>query len=379
MRVDLDAKVVTRDGEKLGTVQRAVIDPQSNDVTEFVISTGTLFGHDVLLPRTEVDQATQDGDRLRLRLTKEEVERLPVYVPDNYIPPPSTWVAPEGLGFPYGGFLWPAAITPDLAFPAYGSFGGGALPGDAPGTAAATPTTAAGGTQQAPRPQGTGDYDGRPSLAKGDLVLNPEGDGVGVVDDVLLDERTGHLRGFVLRVGSAFRTLFGGGEKVEIPIDWVESIAEGAVHLRTDKLDRRARDRSKPASRETAETTPPLPAVRANELEETIDAISAEDGVVTPEYAPAIVRPPAVPMRVHIQPGMEVFGSDGVSVGLVKEVRGEDFLVDRTMRRDVYVPLEAVQGVATDVAPERVILGVSAEQVGEMGWAEPPLVGRAEE
>jgi hypothetical protein len=34
MRVDLDAKVQTRDGEAAGSVQRAVIDPQANEVSD---------------------------------------------------------------------------------------------------------------------------------------------------------------------------------------------------------------------------------------------------------------------------------------------------------------------------------------------------------
>ena len=40
MRVDLDAKVRTHDGEDAGSVQRAVVDPRTNEVMELVITTG---------------------------------------------------------------------------------------------------------------------------------------------------------------------------------------------------------------------------------------------------------------------------------------------------------------------------------------------------
>ena len=61
MRVDLDAKIRTSDGKDAGSVQRAVVDPDTNEVTHFVVSTGGLLGHDVLLPREQIEGATRDG------------------------------------------------------------------------------------------------------------------------------------------------------------------------------------------------------------------------------------------------------------------------------------------------------------------------------
>ena len=43
MRVDLHARVLARDGDELGHVQRAVVDPRSNEITHFVVRTGGLF------------------------------------------------------------------------------------------------------------------------------------------------------------------------------------------------------------------------------------------------------------------------------------------------------------------------------------------------
>src|SRR5438046_10518467 len=107
MRIDLDAKVRTRDGEHAGSVQRAVVDPRTNEVTEFVVGTGGFLGKDVLVPRTEVERADADGDAIRLRLTKEELEQLPAYVPANYVVPPTGAALPMAYGFPDSGYLWP--------------------------------------------------------------------------------------------------------------------------------------------------------------------------------------------------------------------------------------------------------------------------------
>jgi hypothetical protein len=58
-------KVLTREAKTAGRLQQAVVDPRTNEVTEFVMSTDGLLGHDVLVPRKEVDQACPEDDVLR--------------------------------------------------------------------------------------------------------------------------------------------------------------------------------------------------------------------------------------------------------------------------------------------------------------------------
>jgi hypothetical protein len=77
--------------------------------------------------------------------------------------------------------------------------------------------------------------------------------------------------------------------------------------------------------------------------------------------------------RAEVRVGMEVVGFDGESVGLVKEVRANDFLLDRVMRRDLYVPLSAVERVVLDVVPEQVVLNVRGADVAVADWESPPL------
>ena len=73
--------------------------------------------------------------------------------------------------------------------------------------------------------------------------------------------------------------------------------------------------------------------------------------------------------QLRCAPGMRVVGSDGDDVGRVKECRESDFLVDRSMQRDIYVPYSAVQ----DISDDTVALNIPADQVDEMGWAKPSL------
>jgi hypothetical protein len=78
----------------------------------------------------------------------------------------------------------------------------------------------------------------------------------------------------------------------------------------------------------------------------------------------------------QVRPGMDVDGADGEPVGAVKEVRSSDFLVDRPLARDLYVPIAAVRAIVDETATEagrpRIILTVASDRVDEMGWPSPP-------
>jgi hypothetical protein len=79
---------------------------------------------------------------------------------------------------------------------------------------------------------------------------------------------------------------------------------------------------------------------------------------------------------IQLTEGMPVFGSDGAQVGVVKEVRDHDFLLDLSNQPgqlDVYVPLEYV----LDTAGGRATLTVQAYEIGGMGWETPTELRRA--
>jgi hypothetical protein len=71
-----------------------------------------------------------------------------------------------------------------------------------------------------------------------------------------------------------------------------------------------------------------------------------------------------------IRQGMKVFTSDDQEIGEVKEVRDHDFLVDRPMARDIYVPLDACE----NISHERIHIGVPENEIGNQGWENPELI-----
>ena len=209
MRLDLDAKVRAHDGEEIGSVDRAIVDPRTNEVTHIVVRTGAIFGRDIMVPRSDLERANQDGDIVQLDLSKDELERFPDFVPEQYGAPPPTWVAPAGYGFPSSGYAWPVAMDPMM----------GPMPMVVPDEAV---------DDEIEEPD-------QVTLTKGALVLDRDSDDIGVVDDLRFDAESGQLQGFVLRVGGALRTLFGGGDTVEVSRYQIESVGESVVKLRLAK------------------------------------------------------------------------------------------------------------------------------------------------
>jgi hypothetical protein len=66
--------------------------------------------------------------------------------------------------------------------------------------------------------------------------------------------------------------------------------------------------------------------------------------------------------------GAEVVGSDGEKVGDLKTVGDADFVVGRTLRSDLHIPVRHVREVTGD---NKIVLDVSAEQAKEARWGGP--------
>jgi hypothetical protein len=232
MRIDLDAKVRTRDGVEAGTIERAVLDPNGAWVREYVVNTGGLLGRSVLVPSAEVEASGRQGDTLTLRLSKHDLDRLPTYLPERYVLPPVGWTAPVALGFPETAYLWPAPLMPPTQAPPE------ATPVRPAGMDEASDSSQAGSTVVRPDNQEIG-------LTRDSVVLDRYGNDVGVVDEMRVDPATEAVLGFTLRMGGLLRTLFGGGEKLEVTRSQIDHVTDGAVHLRLtrDELEQMARSR----------------------------------------------------------------------------------------------------------------------------------------
>ncbi|HEV2126757.1 MAG TPA: hypothetical protein VGW38_28705, partial [Chloroflexota bacterium] len=65
-----------------------------------------------------------------------------------------------------------------------------------------------------------------------------------------------------------------------------------------------------------------------------------------------------------------VVDAEGNSIGIVKEVRESDFLVDRPMKRDVYI----TYGDVRELAGNRLLLKITADDVDRLDFPSPSLL-----
>jgi hypothetical protein len=107
MRIEHEAKVRTKDGHDAGHVKHAIWDPDGSSITQYVVATGGLLGHDVVVSPELLESGTRDGSAIVLNMTKHELDELSHYESAEYAPPPADWRAPSVHGFPSGGYLWP--------------------------------------------------------------------------------------------------------------------------------------------------------------------------------------------------------------------------------------------------------------------------------
>ena len=75
----------------------------------------------------------------------------------------------------------------------------------------------------------------------------------------------------------------------------------------------------------------------------------------------------------QLRQGMGVVSADGDTLGHVKLVRQGDFLLDRPLQRDLYVPFDAVD----EVVDTWVRLTIPARWIDGMGWPSPRLLAAA--
>jgi len=195
MRIDLNARIRTKDGHEAGKIHRVLIDPETERITGFVVSTSRLLGRDVIVSEDMFADASPDGETITLTLNKKELDTQPSFEEDGFVTPPAGWSAPDlGYAIPPESFLWPA----DSALADVGE-----------------------------RP--------RPSIKKGDTVKDRDGDVVGTVDDIRFDEKTGEVLSLIVRAGAGLERLFGAGKVAEISRGDILRIAEGEVRLGVDR------------------------------------------------------------------------------------------------------------------------------------------------
>jgi uncharacterized protein YrrD len=208
MRIDLGTDVFGSDGEKVGSVERIVVDSNTKQIHKFVVHRGFLTHDDKLV---DIDMVTsQDDDGLRLDLASEQVNQLPDYVEERFVQIPEDerdalpFIIPSAMGA--GGYLYGAP------------YAGRGYEGSQDSFFDTAPAVAPIIEEKSNIPETD------VMISEGTDVYGADGDKVGTVNEVLVSNN-GAINGFIVKKGLIFK------KDVRVPIDWVASADGDEIRL----------------------------------------------------------------------------------------------------------------------------------------------------
>lgn len=202
MQFQEGAHVFTADGEQVGTVDRVVLDPKTNEVSHIVVREGWLFAEDKLVPITAIDRAA--GERIELKSDVENFDELPLFQEAHYVTPGEIPEdrQPDGEAsqlywYPPAGAAWSGYYTSYYGYPLspYVHY------------------------MEQNIPEGT------VGLKEGAQVVSLDGHNVGRVERVFTNDELHRATHLLITEGWFFQ------EKRLIPVDWVVAVGEYEIRL----------------------------------------------------------------------------------------------------------------------------------------------------
>ncbi|MGD8654100.1 MAG: PRC-barrel domain-containing protein [Desulfobacterales bacterium] len=205
MQFKENAVVMTFSGQKVGRIERVVIDPKSHELTHFVVKKGFLFTEDKVIAIDDVESATEE--RVLLKEGRQDPDDFPDFEETHYVPvKDDRMAADDGSGgrdplawyYPLPGGAW--WQTKNFTYP------GMSKPVYVRRTDVNIP-------------------DGTVALEEGAKVLSADGEHVGDIERVYVDDDEQRVTHLLISQGlvSKSRRL--------IPSMWVDSVSEEIVRL----------------------------------------------------------------------------------------------------------------------------------------------------
>lgn len=206
LQIELGQDVFASDGEKVGSVDRLVLNPETHAIEQFIIHSGFFTREDKLIETGLVRSADQNG--VRLNASSDEVHALPTFVEENY--------AAASAGSLTGG----GVVIPNAG-------GVGQLLYDAPRTGRGYPGT---GSYFDPAPINPPPLEPASNVPETDTIIDEgtdvigsNGEKLGTVGEVAFGS-DGQLEAFIVKAGLLFK------HDVRVSADQIAEI--GADHVR---------------------------------------------------------------------------------------------------------------------------------------------------
>jgi uncharacterized protein YrrD len=206
MKADMEFKqgvgVFTAKGDKMGTIERVVVDPATKEVSHVIVQPGLWFTEDKVVPVDLIARATEE--RITLIEDAGDLNAMPRFEETRYVP----------------AILAREQSAPNRPQPLYYVPPVGSRWSDLAG--------------QIRRDEGRPRYvrrternipEGAVALQEGTQVISADGKRVGDVEDVFVDEKDDSITHLLISRGFLFK------EERFIPVSWIDGIWEDAVHL----------------------------------------------------------------------------------------------------------------------------------------------------
>jgi uncharacterized protein YrrD len=195
--------VFTAEGNHVGGINGVVIDPGNDEVTHLIVKQGFLFTEDKVLPVAWVGETHED--RITLRPDIVDLDGLPKFEETHYVPRHE-----DDLAGSDGTHAYPGVI-PVYPYPHYGL---GAWPIHA--------VEVNDGMQKRVQQNIPAETE---ALKAGATVVSADGEHVGEVEGVLMDEQANRVSHFVIEEGFFFKN------RKLVPVSWVKTVAQDEIYL----------------------------------------------------------------------------------------------------------------------------------------------------
>jgi uncharacterized protein YrrD len=204
------AEIQTADGDKIGQIDRVVIDPRTKEVTHLVVRKGGLFSEDRVLPAGFIQTASED----QLTLSAEDInlEDLPLFEEEHYVLNDDRDLPDTIHDQTLSSFYWYPPLS--LTYPAC------TLPATGPGVTTRSYMDNPGTLHiEKNIPEGT------VAMNAGAKVYASDGEVVGSVERVFTDPRSDQATHLLISKGLLVK------ERKLVPAWWIEHIKTDEIHL----------------------------------------------------------------------------------------------------------------------------------------------------
>jgi uncharacterized protein YrrD len=193
------ADVYSARRDKLGTLNRVIMDPNTRRVTHLVVEKGLLFNTNKIIPIEQVNP--QEEEKLVLTSSEQDLKEFQDFEEEHFVSLDEAENPETGVEYSY----W----YPPPTYPAWRTGIQMLLP--------PVPTYAIRTTQNIP--------DGAVALDEGARVESADGKQVGNIEQLIVEPENNRVTHFVISAGLLFK------ERKLIPVNWISTIGEQEVRL----------------------------------------------------------------------------------------------------------------------------------------------------